>query len=103
MSNQVDGLARGDDDQQSPQVVPVFQPRKPPLLGAATEAVEGRQRHVFLVGCPPGQVAQLLACQADQAAVVVLPQLLHGRAVAGLQLTNPVRDVSVGRHRGCSC
>jgi hypothetical protein len=56
---QVARLSPGDDREQLPQVL---QTRKPPLLGAADEAVEGAQGQVLLVGGGTGQTG--LFCRA---------------------------------------
>jgi hypothetical protein len=96
VAEQVRGLAHRDDHQQPPQAVPIEQVGEAALLGGAAEAVEGRQRHVLLVGHAARRALQLLSSQPDQAVKVALPQLLDGLLVAASQRAEPARDRPLG-------
>src|SRR3954453_487876 len=96
--DQVGRLARGDQDEQLPQVVAVLQLREAALLGGPAEAVEGVQGHVLLVGRPPRRGPEFGPRQADQPPEVALPQPLRGLALALLESPDPVADRSGLRH-----
>jgi len=99
---QVDGLARGDDDQQRPQVIAIIQFREAALFCPTAEAVEGAQRRVFLVGGAARQALELLARQVDEAGKVALPESLRRVAVTAAELLDPVRHRFRGRHGSSS-
>ena len=56
--NKVDGFAHCQHEEQLPEVVAVFELRKLAFLGPAIEALEGADRHVFLVGHATGDAPQ---------------------------------------------
>src|SRR5262249_2985803 len=92
------GLAGRQRNEQSPQVVAVVQPGEPALLAAGGEAGEGAEGRVPLVGGPPRRVLESRARQPDEAVEVTLPKVLGGGLVAGLELSQPLRDRPLGRH-----
>ena len=96
--DQIDRFARRDRQQQRPQAVAVGELRKAAGLGALAEAVERAQGNVLFVGGATPGAAQLAAGQTHHLAEIALPQGLGGRMIAGLELTNPMRDGSCGRH-----
>jgi hypothetical protein len=94
--DQIARFAGGDNDQELPEVAAVMKLGEAALFGGATEAVEGTQGHIFLVGRAPGRALELFACQSDQALEIALPEGLGGGLIAGLELADPVRDRSGG-------
>src|SRR6202011_2378959 len=76
VAQQVVGLARRDDDQQPPEVVAVAELREPALGGAMTEAGEGAQGHVLLVGGAARRPLESGAGQPNQPTKVALPERL---------------------------
>jgi len=88
----VEGLAGGDDDQQPPQVVAVVELGEPAAGHPLEEAVEGILDDVLLVGGPAAGGPELVAGQADEPAVVPLPERLGGGRVPALQGRDPTRD-----------
>src|SRR5262249_37388180 len=74
----VEGLAGGDDHQQPPQVVAVVELGEAAAGHPLEEAVEGVLDDVLLVGHAAAGGAELVAGEADQAAVVALPEALGG-------------------------
>jgi hypothetical protein len=55
---QVDGLALGDEDRQSPEVVTVGEPGVAAPPGTTEEAVEGAERRILLVSLGPRRAAE---------------------------------------------
>ena len=87
-------LARGDQSQKPPEVVPVGQSGKLPPHCAGAEAVEGAQGRILLVAAHIAAAAraELLASQAHHPGEVALPELLRRRHVPSLQPADPARD-----------
>src|SRR5262245_35385665 len=90
--HQVDCFARGNDNQETPQVMAVVELRKPAVGGRATKAVQGTECYVLLIGGTAGRTLEPGARQGHQTLEVVLPQGLGGRQVACLQLLEPMAD-----------
>ena len=83
---------RRDRDQQPPEVIPIRQLREAAALDAATEAGEGAEGNVLLVGGTARQALQLAPRQAHQPPEVAFPEVLGGDLVARPELLDPVAD-----------
>src|SRR5439155_16610795 len=86
------GFARRKRDQQMPQIVPIGQLRKPTVGSPPTEASEGTEGHILLVGGAPRSILQSLARQAHQPLEIALPKLLRRGGIPGPKLPDPVSD-----------
>src|SRR5262245_7671416 len=87
----VDGLPRGDDQKEPPEVVAVGELGKPPAHRPGAEAIERAQGGVLLVlvHTAAARRAELGAGDVDEPVEVTLPELLGSLVVPGLQRTDP--------------
>src|SRR5262249_47256115 len=92
-------LARGDGDQEPPEVVTVVQLREATMPGPPAEAIEGAQGHVLFVRAAARQAVQFLASQPDESLEIALPEILRGRRVPVPQPAEPLADRLIRRHR----
>ena len=94
------GLAGREQQQQPPQIVAVLHLRKAARLGAAAEAVQGAEGHVFLVGGQRRPAPQAGAGACHQERKVAFPKLSDCGAVAGLEQVKPMGHGAIVGHAG---
>ena len=97
--DQVNRLAFRKNNQHLPEIITVRKLREPALLDPAVKAIEGRERYIFLVGCPPWGEAEFVPRDANQPLEEALPEPLGGHLVSYLQLADPIRYRFAGQHR----
>src|SRR5262249_46696692 len=77
--------ARGEQRQQLPDVLAIFQVAIIARGDLAEEALEDELRDVLLVGRPAGPGGEFAARQVLHAPAKALPELLHRRLIASLE------------------
>jgi hypothetical protein len=90
----VDGLAHGQDAQETPEIVAVGQVRESPLAGSPTETVERAQGRILLIldRTTPSPPSKFIAGQVDESAEAPLPEVLCGRIATDFEAADPARD-----------
>ena len=83
-----DGLAHRERGQQPPEIVSSAQLGKLALARAVTEALEGTDRHVFLVKRAAAMTRKFCTSQPDQTLEITVPQALDIRSFPALTPCN---------------